>query len=203
MRMYALITPPPAVLDHLRQAVTAAGVQAPNAPWTTPAMWSCRLARFGNLGLHELTIVTETLGQIGTYCPPLALRLAGAEAHPSAASAEEISVGVEGDLDALLSLANTIPSIVQRHGLFLDRRSFRPVVTVAQATRQPFHAAAGLSALRDYVGPEWTATEMRLVALIPNSADEPGVGVYEDKASYAFSAELESDDDYVGARETR
>jgi 2'-5' RNA ligase len=198
MRMYALITPPPAVLDHLRLAVTEAGLKAPGAPWTEPEMWSCRLARFGNLGLHEVTIVTETLSEIGTFCPPLKLHLTGPEAMPSVEGAEEVGIGVDGDLDALMSLVHTIPSMVKRHGLFLDRRSFRPLVTVAQGARQPFHAGSALSALHGYVSPEWTATEMRLVRLIPNSNDEPGVGVYEDKARYAFTAPAESDD-FVGA----
>ena len=187
MRLYAVITPPPTVLDHLRGAVEAAGRRA-DAPWTDPAMWGCMLARFGSLGLHELTVVMDTLSKIGTFCPPMTLQLKAAEARPTPEQAEELGVGITGDTDALWSLAKAIPSMVQPHGLFLDRRSFHPVVNVAQGTQKTFDADNALKALHGYNGPEWTATEMRLVRLIPHNVSKPGIGDYEDMARYAFSA---------------
>jgi len=187
MRLYAVITPPPTVLDHLRAAVEGAGRHA-EAPWTDPVTWGCMLARFGSLGLHELTVVKDTLTKIGTFCPPMSLRLTAAEARPNPEQAEELGVGIAGDTDALWSLARAIPSMVQPHGLFLDRRSFHPFLTVAQGTQKTFDAGKALSALSGYNGPEWTATEMRLVRLIPHNVSQPGIGVYEDMARYPFSA---------------
>lgn len=59
-------------------------------------------------------------------------------------------------------------------------------------------AAAALGALHDYAGPEWIATEMPLVRLIPHSRNEPGGGDHEDVARYSFSAPVETNDS-VGA----
>ena len=191
MRLYAVITPPPTVLKHLQEAVDGAA-RGSDVPWTDPAIWGCMLARLGSLGLHELTIVKKTLTEISSYCPPMTLRLTAAEARPTNDKAEELGFGITGDVDALWSLARAIPSMVQPHGLFLDRRSFHPVVGVAYGTQKPFHAGNALAALSGYVGPEWTATEMRLVRLVPHNVARPGVGDYEDMARYSFTAPVEA-----------
>ena len=132
MRIYAVLTPSDEVLDDLGQAVGA--VPASRIPWTDRAMWSVTLARFGNQGLPELTIIRDTLSEIGSYCPHLNLRFTGADAVPDDRRAEELSVGITGDVDGLASLVRAIPSMVQRHGLLLDRRSFQPVMPVAHAS---------------------------------------------------------------------
>jgi 2'-5' RNA ligase len=188
MRTYALITPPAAVLDHLRAAIDEVAPSVGDLPWMHPDGWNCRVAGFGNLGLEDTTLVMNTLEKIGTYCPPLMLQLAGAEARPADDSAEELAVGVQGDVQGLKSLAGAIPSMVQPQGLFLDRRNFRSVVTVAQGAREPFSATSALAALGGYLGPEWTATEMRLVRLVPGRVDDPAGGHYEDMVRYQFSA---------------
>ena len=192
MRLYAVITPPPAVLHHLRSAVDEARTHTPEVPWTEPSMWSLMLARFGNLGLDETTVVRETLGAIGTYCPPLSLQLTGAVATPEdSLEVESLGVGMTGDLAELWSLATAVPAMVQRHGMFLDRRSFQAVIPLAQAAQGLFPPARALAALQTYQGPTWTSTEMRLVRLIPRSDDQPGLGEYEDIERFSFTAEPE------------
>ena len=188
MRMYALITPPAEVLDHLRAAIDEAGPSVGHLPWMHRDGWNCRVAVFGNLGLEDTTLVMNTLEKIGTYCPPLTLQLAGAEARPADESAESFAVTVQGDVKELKSLASAIPSMVQPQGLFLDRRNFRSVVTVAQGARESFSATSAIAALGGYRGPEWTATEMRLVRLVPGRVDDPTGGHYEDMVRYKFSA---------------
>jgi len=199
--MYALITPPAEVLNHLRAAIDETAASTRMVPWTQPDWWNCRIASFGNLGLEDTTLVMNTLERIGTYCPPLALELGGAEARPADASAEEVAVGVHGDVQGLKSLASAIPSMVQPQGLFLDRRNFRAVVTVAHGGRGQFSATAALAALAGYRGPQWTATEMRLVRLVPGRLDDPAGGRYEDVLRYRFSAPPEPVETtpYVGA----
>ncbi len=205
MRLYAVITPPPSVLHDLRRAVDEARKHTPDVPWTEPSMWSLMLARFGNLGLHEATVVRQTLDEIGTYCPPLTLQLTGAAATPQDSDiVDSVGVGMAGDVTELWSLAKAIPAMVQRHGMFLDRRSFQAVVTLAQGAQVPFPARQAVAALESYVGPSWTATEMRLVRLIPRTNDEPGLGDYEDVARYGFTAAADSDTDaYAGVHKAR
>ncbi len=203
MRLYAVITPPAAALHDLRRAVDAARPYGPDVPWTEPAMWSLMLARFGNLGLHETTIVTQTLSEIGTYCPPLELRFSGAVTRPVDADTngvDELGVALSGDIDGLWSLARAIPAMVQKHGMFLDRRSFHHDVVVAQGAQGTFPATGALDSLSGYLGPTWTATQMRLVRLIPRGADQPGIGDYEDVERYPFSAPVQiAPADYAGS----
>jgi hypothetical protein len=189
MRLYAVITPPPVVLEHVCEALGRAALRASGVARNDAALLSCRLAAFGNLALPDLTIVRDALAEIGGYCPPLALRLAGAEARPTVERANEVGVGIAGDVDELWSLARAVPPMVKRHGLLLDRRGFHPDIPVVLAARASFHAGALLAALHGYSGPEWVATEMRLVRLIPRGFDTPGLGDYEELARYPFLAD--------------
>lgn len=190
MRLYAVITPPADVLADLADTVDRARAATPGVPWTPPEAWHLVLARFGSLGLNEVTVLKDVLTEIGSYCPPLGLRLVGGGVLPQDAdqNADELEVGVEGDVEELWSLARAIPAMVRRHGLFLDRRSFHPAVSVATAARGPFDATSGLRVLDPYWGPEWTATDMRLARLVPHSESDPGIGDFVDVVRYPLSA---------------
>lgn len=186
MRLYAVITPPPQVLADVAAALERATAAAPQVPWLARDLWHLRLAYFGNLDLKQSMAVRETLQQIGSYSPPLSLRLAGIEAIPEDERAESLVFGLEGDLDDLWSLAKAIPSMVQRHGLFLDRRSFRTDVTVAHEIREPFDARAAASALATYQGVPWTAREMQVVRWRPGSGGT--ADAWEEVETYEFTA---------------
>ena len=99
----------------------------------------------------------ETLTKIGSYCSPLSLQVRGVEALPEDARAESLTVPLAGDIEELWSLARAIPSMVQPHGLFLDRRSFRSSITIAHGTRGAFDARQVTSPLATYQGPTWVA----------------------------------------------
>ncbi len=192
MRLYALITPPPHVVADLAVAVEQATQVAPHVPWMPRHLWHLRLAYFGNLGLGEAAAVKETLTEIGRYCPPLSLRMAGVEAVPNDDQASTLQVGLAGDIDELWSLANAIPALVQKHGLFLDRRSFRASITIAHETIAPFDARDAAAALATYNGVPWVADDLRVVRWVPGSdgaADE-----WADVERYAFTAPREGAD---------
>ena len=186
MRLYAVITPPPHVLADVAEAVERASAEASEVPWLARDLWHLRLAYFGNLDLTQTMAVRETLQQISSYSPPLGLRMVGIEAIPADEQAESLVFGLAGDLDDLWSLAKAIPSMVQRHGLFLDRRSFRTDVTIAQGSRGPFDARAATSALATYQGVPWTAHEMQVVRWLPGSGGtEDG---WQETETYEFTA---------------
>ncbi len=189
MRLHAVITPPPHVLADVAAALERATAAAPQVPWLARDLWHLRLAYFGNLDLKQSMAVRETLQQIGSYSPPLSLRMAGIEAIPEDERAESLVFGLEGDLDDLWSLAKAIPSMVQKHGLFLDRRSFRTDVTVAQEIREPFDAGAAASALATYQGVPWTAREMQVVRWRPGSGGT--AEAWEEVETYEFTAPRE------------
>ena len=186
MRLYAVITPPPHVLADVAAALERVTAVSPQVPWMARDHWHLRLAYFGNLDLKQSMAVRETLQQIGSYSPPLSLRMVGIEAIPEDERAESLGFGLEGDLDDLWSLATAIPSMVQKHGLFPDRRSFRTDVTVAHEIREPFDARAAASALATYQGVPWTAREMQVVRWRPGSG---GIAdAWDEVETYEFTA---------------
>ncbi len=186
MRMYAVVTPPPHALADLADAVRRAAAQAPGVPWLPQQAWHLKLGYFGNLGLGDSVAVRRTLEQVGSYCPPLSLRLVGVEATPDDAAADTLTVGLDGSIDELWSLARAIPAMVQRHGLFLDRRSFRTSITVAEGARGTFDARRATGALAAYQGVAWVADRMRVVRWRPGSDGEEDD--WEDVEHYAFAA---------------
>ena len=65
---------------------------------------------------------------------------------------------VDGDVEGLMTLTRAVPQSVERLGFFLDRRQFRPmlsVATVTTATTGPFLEAV-VAALDAFRGEEWT-----------------------------------------------
>lgn len=186
MRTHALVTPPAPVLADLADAVQRATRAAPHVPWLPRNEWHVKLAYFGNLSIAESTTVRATLDQVATYCPPLQLRLRGIEAVPGDDAALSLRMGLVGAVDELCSLAATIPALVRRYGLFLDRRSFTTTITLAQSTRGTFDARAAAATLATYQGVPWVAREMRIVRWQPGSFGEPDD--YVDVQRYAFTA---------------
>lgn len=193
MRLYAAIVPPPHVVADVAAAVDQAAVVAPDVPWLARELWQVRLAYFGNLDLGQSVAVRETLQQIGSYGPPLNLRMVGVEALPDDDRAESIVFGLDGDIEELWSLAKAIPSMVQKHGLFLDRRSFRADVTVARGDRAPFDARTATGALATYQGVAWTASEMHVLRWRPGSGGTEDT--WEEVEVYEFTAPREDPDE--------
>jgi len=192
VRLHAVIVPPAPALADLARAVEKASGVSPGVPWLPRHDWQLKLAYFGNLGLEESRTVRETLTKVGSYCRPLELRVVGAEALPDEARAEQLMVGLAGDIDDLWSLATAIPSMVQPHGLFLDRRSFRASIVLAREVRGPFDARAVVSRLVGFEGAPWVATEMRVVRWVPGGAGGPDD--WETVDSYPFTAPAEDAD---------
>ncbi len=192
MRLHAVIVPPAEAFAEFGQAVDSAGGDEPAVPWLPRHEWQLRLAYFGNLGLRESVTIRETLTKIGSYCHPLMLQMVGAEALPEEGRAETLTVGLAGDVDALWSLARAIPSMVQPYGLFLDRRSFRASITIAQGSRGPFDARQATSRLAGFSGIGWQADEMRIVRWVPGGAGGPDD--WETVDSYRFTAPREDTD---------
>ena len=99
------------------------------------------------------------VGPVAAAWPPLALSLRGSGAFPGV-----LWIGLAGDLADLDRLARAARRAVRAAGVAVERRPYRPHLTVARS-RQP--AAAALNATRDrlgaYAGPAFTVDALRLV----------------------------------------
>jgi len=76
---------------------------------------------------------------------------------------------ITGDLDALGTIGRGVPQVVQRLGFFVDRRQFRPwlsVGTITETTTAPFLQSV-VDALEGFEGQTWTIESISLMKRLP------------------------------------
>lgn len=128
-----------------------------------PGQAHLRLASLGNVTVGQSMQLTEVIGEAaaGWSAPTLHVDGLGPTDDPGS-----LVVGLAGEVEALRELARNVLQAVERLGLFLDRRAFRPAVEVAVA---PEGSAARLERAREvlagYRGPTWTAGGLSLLKL--------------------------------------
>ena len=142
MRLFASLPVPAVARAHLAAAL--AGVRT-----TDVAQWHLTLAFLGEVEAVEplLPGLTDAARQV----PPLQLRVSGGGTFPGV-----LWAGLSGDLTGLHRLADAVAGACRDAGVRLDRKRFRPHVTVARRT-------GGVDRLTGYEGPAWTAQEVHLV----------------------------------------
>ena len=139
------VRPPLTAVEHLRAVLPA---------WpSAPERWHLTLAFLGEVeDPHRLV---PALAEVCTGRPPLDLRLAGSGAFGRGGP---VWVGVEGDRAPLTALAGAVARACRDAGVEVERRPYRPHLTVGRRGRpDPALLAA-------YTGPTWTAGEVELVA---------------------------------------
>jgi RNA 2',3'-cyclic 3'-phosphodiesterase len=145
VRTFVAVRPPAAAVEHLRAVL-------PSWP-SAPERWHLTLAFLGEV--PDPAALAPGLGAVCAGTAPLGLRLAGSGAFGRGGP---VWVGVEGDRTALTALAGAVAQACRRAGVDVERRPYRPHLTVGRRGRpDPALLAA-------YAGPSWTATELELVA---------------------------------------
>ena len=112
---------------------------------------------FGNLTTNDARAVTNSIAEAAAAWPAPTVRFAGGTAldFPGDWS---VWAKLEGDVDALLDVGRGVPQAVERLGFFVDRRRFRPmlsVATVTTSTTGPFLQQV-VDALDAFRGEPWT-----------------------------------------------
>ncbi|MDX6211629.1 MAG: 2,3-cyclic 3-phosphodiesterase [Frankiales bacterium] len=140
MRLFVALVPPPAVVDALPPA--SSGLRAMRADQV-----HLTLAFLGDVPTADLLLMG--LDAVTGLAAP-ELRLAGSGSFGSA-----VWLGVQGDLTALRRLARTTQGIVRDSGVELDRRPWRPHLTIGRGGVP--------AAFEAYEGPTARWDEVRLV----------------------------------------
>lgn len=151
MILFAAVVPPPSVVE----AALAQVHRALEPPPARPRRWwrlsggsagadgeaprfdvlpadrvVLAVARFGNLTTPDANRLTAALVEAATDWPQPTVRIAGASLWPTSRT-DQLALDLAGDVDALNDIARDVRATVQRLGLFLDRRDFRPSLAVA------------------------------------------------------------------------
>ena len=144
MRLFVAVRPPPGAVADLRARL---------ARWpSAPERWHLTLAFLGEpAGPDE---VDEQLRAALAGSEAFDLRLEGSGTFGRQGP---VWVGVGGDVDALHDLQSDVARAVGAAGVQLERKAYRPHLTVGRRGHPSPAALAG------YRGPSWPASEVELV----------------------------------------
>jgi 2'-5' RNA ligase len=145
VRAFVSLRPPAPAVAHL--AETLSGLRT-----SPPEQWHITLAFLGEVSSPQ--VLYDGLRAVAVDTQPFELHLAGGG---SFARSRVVWTGVDGDLDGLLSLATRVQEACRDAGLELERRPFRPHLTVGRTGR------IDRAVLRHYRGPSWRVREVELV----------------------------------------
>jgi 2'-5' RNA ligase len=161
------------------RAVTPTKPQPTNAPTTheltaiEPVHMYLPLTGFGNVTLGDSVKLASVLRAEAATWPRPSLTFAGGAALEFPGD-ESVWVKLDGDVEALKTIGRGVPQAVQRVGYFVDRRQFRPwlsVGTITDTTTAPYLERL-VAALDEFRGEWWTAEAVSLMKWLPDAERE-------------------------------
>jgi 2'-5' RNA ligase len=133
------------------------------------------VATFGHLTRGDSDLLARALRDATASWSRPTLRLAGGAALEWPGD-KSVWASLDGDLDALQVIAQGVPKVVQRLSLFVDRRQFRPLLSVGSITDETTapYLEALVAALERFEGMTWTQESVSLMSGQPEAGpDEP------------------------------
>ncbi|WP_433494822.1 RNA 2',3'-cyclic phosphodiesterase [Micromonospora sp. CA-248089] len=169
MRLFAAIYPPAVAVADLTARIKGLRVaSARHARLADPADLHLTLAFLGEVPDDRLTDVEYALASAARTARSPLLRLAGGGCFGQGRSTV-LWVDVRGEVEALDALALSIRDGLGEAGLPCDDKPFRAHLTIARPGDRVPEAdiRSDLHTLHDYAGPQWSATELRLIRSHP------------------------------------
>ncbi len=172
LRLFVAVDPDPAAVADLGTLVDGLAVARPAPPGgslrlTRRDAWHITLAFIGEVPATDRARAEAALARAAAdvAAGPVTVRLAGGGRF-NKGRFTVLWAGLAGDLEGLGVLAATVRRELRRAKLPVDRRSFKPHLTIARpGDRLPPDAlAADIDALARYRGPGWTVSEVLLYA---------------------------------------
>ena len=202
MRLFAAIVPPRPVLEELAEVARpdrapadprparrgllrrlsarssapvagAASVDDPELDRPTLDQMYLPITSFGNVTTGDAVKLANALrAEAETWQRP-EVRFAGGAALEFPGD-ESVWAKLDGDIDALMTIGRGVPLLVQRLGFFVDRRQFRPwlsVGTITDHTTAPYLQEI-VDALDAFEGRTWTVESVVLMKRLLESGSE-------------------------------
>jgi 2'-5' RNA ligase len=158
VRLFVALTPPDAVVEELRASTAALRELAPNLRWTRPEQWHVTLAFLGEVADEVADELACRLNRAAAGHPPLSLAFGGGGRFGH----RVLWTGVQGNLDELRGLADSVRAAARRSRLPVEQRPYRPHLTLARSD-----GAADLLPLVERLAPwegrAWVATCLYLI----------------------------------------
>jgi 2'-5' RNA ligase len=135
---------------------------------------------FGNVTLGDSVKLAAALREAVAGWQRPTVAFAGAAALEFKGD-ESVWARLSGDLDELMTIGRGVPQVVQRLGFFVDRRVFRPwlsVGTITDETTAPYLERL-VAALEEFRGESWVVEHVHLMKRPAESTSEHAFEVME------------------------
>jgi 2'-5' RNA ligase len=171
VRLFVAGVPEPAALDHLDRALEAVR-RLPGGPrWIDRARWHLTMVFVGELAEDRADRLATALGALPAGHRAVHLRLSGGGTFPDHGRPQVLWVGIVGaggsdgepELQRLSGLAKATARAARQAGARLERRPFRPHLTLGRWRPGDHTDRAVAAALADYHGPPFRLTEVVLM----------------------------------------
>ena len=158
------------VREPMSQASEASEASEGELAMVAPERMYLPITHFGNVTQGDSIRLAEALcAEAATWKRP--------QVHFSGSAALEwpgdqsVWAKLDGDLDDLMTIGRGVPHVVQRLGFFVDRRQFRPwlsVGTITSATTAPYLERL-VKVLDSFRGDDWTIESVSLMERLPTA----------------------------------
>lgn len=162
MRLFAALVPPDGVLTETLAALDDVRADHTDLRWTPEERVHLTLAFYGDVADRLVDRLGGRLARVAARYPAPTLAFAGAGAFTSPRRARVLWLGVRGDTEQLVRLAQSAAAAGRRLGLDVGDEKYRPHLTVARAKQQQ-DLRVPVQRLADYQGEQWQAERLALV----------------------------------------
>jgi 2'-5' RNA ligase len=131
------------------------------------------ITSFGNVALRDSVVLRSTMQRMAATWRSPKLRFSGGTALEWPGD-NCVWAKLDGDVDGLREIARGVPTAVRPLGFLVDRRTFRPWLSVGcitDHTTAPYLQRL-VDALEDFQGELWTLTEFCLLQRRPADDDD-------------------------------
>jgi RNA 2',3'-cyclic 3'-phosphodiesterase len=161
VRLFAAVDPPRDVCGQLSAAMPSADERLRYVP---PEQWHLTLAFYGEVGEAKAQVLSEGLERVAARSRQLSVRLAGSGTFPrQAAKARVLWAGLDGEVDEMRRLADRCAGAGRRARIAMEKRAFRPHLTLARARQGTVDATDTVATLDAFTSDWWTVDVVRLV----------------------------------------
>jgi 2'-5' RNA ligase len=169
VKLFVAIDPPPAAIADLAAVVDRLRVSAANAPGRSTRLtrrdnWHITVAFLGEVPVSRVPVASAVLTEVAFSVTHVHLCICGGGTFGRRTD-PILWAGVGGEVDGLRRLARLVQRTLHRARLPVELRRPRPHLTIARPGERvsPADVDVDISTLDSYVGPRWTATELRLM----------------------------------------
>lgn len=181
MRLFSALVPPEHVRAELAALVARVSPRSRELDPVPAAHMRIPVTSFGNVAQREADQLLKLLREHGRTWRAPEVRFAGAAALEWPGD-ESVWARLEGDVDALVAVGRGVPVAVKPLGFLVDRRVFRPWLslgTITDQTTAPYLERL-VAAVADYRGPAWTVDRLTVLKRVPSATGQSEEVVIEE-----------------------